>query len=70
MVSNSEDIVVSGYYFIGVYNDFFLFKTLDKTNYELDDLFGFPLPDKFIIDPRKARFTQDDNFFFFNMKHT
>lgn len=70
MVSNSEEIVVFGYSFSGYSNDGFVFKTLDKTNYELDELYDLLLPDKFIIDPRKVRFTQDDNFFFFNVKNT
>lgn len=51
-------------------NDNLILSSLNKTNYELRTLFTVNIPDKFVIDPRKARFIPDDKFFFFNINHT
>ena len=69
MVSHSEEIVAAAYDFLLV-NDSLIFSSLNKTNYELKTLFTVGIPDKFLIDPRKLRFTPDDKFFFFNINKT
>ena len=69
VVSHSEEIVATANDFILV-NDSLIFSSLNKTNYELTTLFTVNIPEKFFIDPRKVRFTPDDQFFFFNINQT
>ena len=69
MFSHSEEIVATANDYL-LTNDNFIFSSLNKTNYELTTLFTVGIPDKFVIDTRKARFTTDDKFFFLNINHT
>ena len=69
VVSHSEEIVAAAYDSF-MMNDALFFSSLNKTNYELKTLFTVEFPEKFLIDPRKARFTPDDKLFFFNINKT
>ena len=68
VASNSEHIVVAGCNSPIVAA--FIFSSFNKTSYEFDDLYTVSLPEDFVIDPIKVRFTHDDKYFFFNMKNT